>query len=335
VSLELDRIGSIDEARAEWERLALSSGCPFATLEWTEAWLEHAAGPYRPHLFLARHPDGRAVAIVALVVARGRYVRKARFLGFRAANEVGPICAPDDAELGAEALRLALAATRGDWDLFLGEHLPGTGWDGRIGATVLATKGAPLVRGPWPSWDDYLATRTHNLRSELRRKERRLLEQGMTRSTARTPDELEHALDGLFELHRGRWGSEASPFFSGLEPFHRAFARAAFARGWVRLHVLEIEGRPIAANYSLRFGDAEWSYQLGRDLRFEHASVGLIGSAIAVREAFAEGAALFRLGPGEQPYKLRLANDDTTLETVGIARGLRGRASLIAARRRE
>ena len=335
MSVELERLESPEEARADWERLALASDSPFATLEWTEAWLEHAAGPYVPHLFLARDPEGRAVAIVPLVIAQGRYVRKARFLGFRAANQVGPICAPEDAALGVEALRRALAETRRNWDVFLGEHLPGTGWDDRIGGGVLGRKGAPLVRGPWPSWDDYLATRTHNLRSELRRKERRLQEQGMTHSTARTPGELEVALDALFELHRGRWGSEASPFFSGLEPFHRAFATAASARGWVRLHVLDIEGRAVAANYSLRHGGTEWLYQLGRDLRFEHSSVGLIACAITVREAFAEGAALFQLGPGEQPYKLRLANDNMTLETVGIARGLRGRVALIAARRRK
>jgi CelD/BcsL family acetyltransferase involved in cellulose biosynthesis len=332
VKLELDRIDGIVP---EWEGLAAASGRPFATVEWTEAWLEHAAGAYAPRLFLAHDPGGRAVAIVPLVVARGRYVRKARFLGFRAANEVGPICAPEDLELGVDALRQALAATRKDWDVFLGENLPGTGWDTRLGAKAIGAKGAPLVRGPWRSWDDYLATRSHNLRNELRRKERRLREQGMEHRLVRAGDELESGLDALFELHRGRWGSQASPFFSELEEFHRAFARRAFDRGWVRLHLFEIDRRPVAANYILRFGDAEWSYQLGRDLRLEHASIGLIGSAIAVREAFAEGAALFRLGPGEQPYKLRLANGDSRLETVGIAHGLRGRASLLAARRRE
>jgi CelD/BcsL family acetyltransferase involved in cellulose biosynthesis len=335
VSVELDRLGAVDDARADWERLALASGSPFATLEWTDAWLEHAAGPYAPRLFVARDAEGRVVAIVPLAIGRGRYVRKARFLGFRAANQAGPICAPEDAELGVEALRRALAATRREWDVFVGENLPGTGWDVRLGATAIGSKGSPIVRGPWRSWDDYLASRSHNLRNELRRKERRLREQGLADSTARAPGELEPALDALFELHRGRWGSEASPFFSGLEEFHRAFARAAFARDWVRLRILELDGRPVAANYSLRFGDAEWSYQLGRDPTLEHASIGLIGVGIAVREAFAEGAAEFRLGPGEQAYKLRLANDNSTLETVGIAQGLRGRASLLAARRRE
>ena len=125
MTVELERLGSVDEARADWERLATASGCPFATVEWTETWLEHAAGPYVPHLFLARDPDGRAVAIVPLVIARGRYVRKARFLGFRAANQVGAICARDDSELGVQALRQVLAATRRDWDIFVAENLPG------------------------------------------------------------------------------------------------------------------------------------------------------------------------------------------------------------------
>lgn len=332
MKFELERI---DGVVPEWEQLAAASGRPFATVEWTQAWLEYAAGPYVPDLFLARDPGGTARAIVPLVSAQGRYVRKARFLGFRAGNEVGPICAPDDAELGVEALRRALAATRRNWDVFVGENLPGTGWGKRLGAQVIAGKGAPLVRGPWATWDEYLASRSHNLRGELRRKERRLTEQGMRHTTPASLDELEPALDALFELHRGRWGSEASPFFSELETFHRAFARAAFERGWVRLHILDIEGRPVAANYDLRIGDEEWSYQLGRDLRLEHASIGLIGTAIAVREAFAEGVKLFRLGPGDQAYKRRLANDDSRLETVGIAHGLRGRASLLAARRRE
>jgi len=333
--LELDRLGSLDEARAEWEQLAHASRIPFATVEWTETWLEHAAGPYEPRLFIAREAQGRPVVIVPIVVAHGRYVRKARFLGFRAANQVGPICAPEDAGAGVETLRRVLAVTRDEWDVFLAENLPERGWDRMIGGSVLSLNSVPVVRGPWASWDDYLATRSHNLRNELRRKERRLQEQGLRHTRVGSREELEPALDALFALHRGRWGTEASPFFSELEPFHRAFARAAFDRGWVRLHVLSLEDRPVAANYSLRFRDDEWSYQLGRDLELEHASVGLISTVITVREAFAEGVSAYRLGPGRQPYKLRLANDDVSLETVGIGRGLRGRAAVIAARRRE
>ncbi|HJQ74076.1 MAG TPA: hypothetical protein VJ814_04280, partial [Gaiellaceae bacterium] len=167
--LTLEPLGSIGEARAEWTTLAAASGNPFATVEWCEAWLEHAAAGARPRLFAALR-DGKPVAIVPLVIIHGRYVRKARFLGYGAANELGPV----GLERGADALRLALDATRGEWDVFHGETLPGGGWPERLGATLVGREGSPVVSGPWPSWDDYLATRSHNFRGELRRKERRL-----------------------------------------------------------------------------------------------------------------------------------------------------------------
>jgi CelD/BcsL family acetyltransferase involved in cellulose biosynthesis len=328
--LTLEPLGSIGEARAEWTSLAAASGNPFATVEWCEAWLEHAAARARPRLFAALR-DGEPVAIVPLVIVRGRYVRKARFLGYGAANELGPV---GSLERGAEALRLALAATRREWDVFHGETMPGVGWPERLGATLVAREGSPVVTGPWSSWDDYLATRSHNFRGELRRKERRLVERGLVARTISGEDDLGPALDALFDLHRERWGGGASPFFAGLETFHRAFAKVALERGWLRLRLFELDGRIVAVTHGFRFGESEWSYQFGRDPGLDHSSLGLIASAQAIREAFAEGARDFKLGPGRQDYKLRFATDDSGLETVGIARGLRGWASLISAKRR-
>jgi len=331
--LTLEPLGAIDEARAEWTALAEASGNPFATVEWCEAWLEHAAQGARPRLFAAVRA-GETVAIVALVILHGRYVRKARFLGYGAANELGPVCAPADRELGIEALRQALRATRREWDTFVAETLSGEGWPERLDAKLVSAVGSPVVQGPWPSWDEYLATRSHNFRSELRRKERRLMERGLQARTVTEPDDLDAALDALFELHRERWAGEASPYFAGLEAFHRAFSAVAFERGWLRVRVHELDGRVVAITHGFRFGGAEWSYQFGRDAELERGSLGLVASAHAIREAFAEGAEEFRLGPGRQSYKLRFATDDPGLQTVGIARGLRGRASLAAAIRR-
>jgi len=320
------------EPCAEWSRLAEASGNPFGTVEWTQAWLEHAAAGCTTRLLAARAPDGGLAAILPLVVVRGRYVRKCRFLGYGAANELGPICAHGDRRAAIEALRLALVETRSEWDVFLGESLPGSGWDARLGATEVKRESSPVARGPWKRWDDYLAARSRSLRKELRQKEARL--EGLAYRTVTNAEELEPGLDALFALHRARWGDDASPFFSGLERFHRAFAAVAFARGWVRLRFLELGGRPVAVNYSLRFGDGEWSYQHGRDPALDDASVGLLVFAHAIREAFAEGAHVFRLGPGPQAYKRRFSTDDPRVETVAVARGLRGRASLLAVRRR-
>jgi CelD/BcsL family acetyltransferase involved in cellulose biosynthesis len=328
--LTLEPLGTIGEARTEWTSLAAASGNPFNTFEWCEAWLEHAAAGARSRLFAAVEAS-ETVAIVPLVIVRGRYVRKARLLGYGAANELGPV---GPLERGAEALRLSLEATRREWDVFHGESLPGSGWPKRLGATLLWREGSPVVTGPWSSWDDYLATRSHNFRGELRRKERRLVERGLVARTISSQEDLAPALDALFDLHLRRWGGEASPFFAGLETFHRAFAKVALERGWLRLRVFELEGRIVGVTHGFRFGESEWSYQFGRDPGLDHSSLGLIASGQAIRESFSEGAREFKLGPGRQDYKLRFATGDPGLETVGIARGLRGRASLIAATRR-
>jgi CelD/BcsL family acetyltransferase involved in cellulose biosynthesis len=332
--LVLERLGSIGEARAEWAALAESAQNPFATPEWCEAWLKHIGGDCEPHLFAARQQDGTLVAIVPLVVARGRYVRKARFLGFGPSNELGPIASADDREAAASALTEALAATRRNWDVFIGEQLPGNGWADRLGATLVGRKADPVVRGAWGSWDDYLASRSSNFRQELRRKQRRLGERGLAFREVEDASQLDGALDVLFELHRERWGEQASRWFAGREQFQRDFSRVAFERGWLRVSVLELEGRPVAAYHGLRFGDSGWSYQFGRDPAEDSSSVGLIMTAHAVRGSIEEGATAFRLGPGNQPYKLRFATGDDGLETVGRARGMRGRAALAAANRR-
>jgi CelD/BcsL family acetyltransferase involved in cellulose biosynthesis len=333
-ALDLQRLNGVGELRADWSRLAEAAGNPFVTPEWAETWLRHAPEVISTSFWACRRPDGSAAAVLPLVVVGGRYVRKLRFLGYGAANQLGPVCAPADLEDAAAALQRVLAETKSGWDLFVGESLPGDGWASRLGAQPVSSEPSPVVQLPPGGWEEYLASRSANFRQELRRKERRLAEQGIRFRTVRREAELEPALDTLFRLHRLRWGSEASPFFAGLEVFHREFAAVALERGWLRLRLAEGDDGAVAVNHCFRFGDAEWGYQIGRDPSDRTSSVGLILFAHSVREAIAEGAVAFELGPGRQPYKLRLATEDPGLETVAVVRSLRGRAALLALRRR-
>lgn len=325
---------TIGDVRPAWDALALSTSNPFLSAEWCEAWLEYAGVPCTPRIFAAHRSDGSIAAILPLVVVRGRYVRKLRFLGFGAANELGPICHPNDRAAAVAALRRVLESTRGERDVFLGENLAGVGWAEALGTTLVSRSGNPVIRGHWETWDAYLASRTQRFRGELRSKERKLAKLGLAYRIVERGQELDPALDLLFGLHRARWNDQASPWFAGQEAFHRAFAAAALERGWLRLHLLELEGRIVAVFQGFRFGGTAWSYQLGRETEARAASLGVVIFAHAIREALAEGVAEFNLGPGTQPFKLRFATEDTGLETVGSGRGLRGRAAIVAARRR-
>jgi CelD/BcsL family acetyltransferase involved in cellulose biosynthesis len=331
--LQLEAV-TIADARPEWDALAPATSNPFLSVEWCEAWLEHGGVACTPRVFAARRADGSVAAVLPLAVVPGRYVRKLRFLGFGAANELGPVCAATDRVQAVAALRRALEATRRQWDVFLGESLAGPGWADALGATLVSREGNPVIRGTWQDWDEYLASRSKSFRVELRRQERKLAKRGLEFRTVASRDELDPALDRLFELHRARWSEQASPWFAGREALHRAFAAAAFDRGWLRLHLLELEGRVAAVYLGLRFGRTAWYYQLGRETEDRAASLGVVLVAHAVREAQAEGIEEFNLGPGTQRYKERLATEDPGVETVGIGRRLRGRAAILAARRR-
>jgi CelD/BcsL family acetyltransferase involved in cellulose biosynthesis len=330
----LHPVATFGEIADEWRALAEAAGNPFMTPEWCETWLSRGLVAAEPRLFAARRGDGSLAALVPLVLTRGRYVRKARLLGYGASNELGPVSAPQDAELAARALRESLDSIRREWDVFLGEDLPGSGWAARLGGVAVSSRGGPVVRGPWESWDAYLASRSRDFRQEWRRKERRLQERGLRYTTVTEPSELPAAMDVLFRLHRALWGERADPWFAGAEELHRSFAETALAKGWLRLRLLELEGRPAAVYLGYRFGATEWAYQFGRDPSEERGSIGAVIAGHAVRASIEEGASLFHLGPGAQEYKRRLATDDPGLQTVGRAGGLRGRAALLAAKRR-
>ena len=85
---------------------------------------------------------------------------------------------------------------------------------------------------------------------------------------------LDRDLDALFALHRARWGSTPTDF--GDTPFHRELAREALGRGWLRLWLLELDGRPIAAWHGFQVGAVASYYQAGRDPAFERHSVGFV-----------------------------------------------------------
>jgi CelD/BcsL family acetyltransferase involved in cellulose biosynthesis len=136
-------------------------------------------------------------------------------------------------------------------------------------------------------------------------------------------------MDTLFALHRLRWGDDSG--FLPRAAFHREFAAVALERGWLRLWLLELDGRPAAAWYGLRFGGVEHYYQSGRDPAFDSLSAAFVLLAHTIRAAFDDGAREYRFGRGQDPYKYRFTGQDPGLETIAATRGPAAGAALGAA----
>ena len=95
--------------------------------------------------------------------------------------------------------------------------------------------------------------------------------------------------------------------------------------------MLELDGRPAAALYNLRFAGSESYYQAGRDPRYARWSVGFLLQCRAIADAIEDGVSEYRFLRGAEPYKYRLADGDSGVVTAGVAASAAGRAALAAA----
>ena len=236
----------------------------FGTPEFLACWWR-SFGDGRPlRTYAAHDSDGRLVGLLPLYEWRRRPLRVLRFLGHGAGDQLGPLVEPAFRPAVGEAF-LRLLKQSGV-SMLVGEQLPANeGWSALLGGRRIANEGNPVLRFGQDTWEDYVAARTANLRQQIRRLERRLAQTHDLRYTSpKTQAELDAGLDALFALHRARW-SDTATNFGRRESFHRRFAAIAHERGWARLWLLELDGRPAAAWYGFRFAGSECYYQMGRD----------------------------------------------------------------------
>ncbi len=329
--LELDPIEHLDDLRAEWTALALATGHPFATWEWNACWWRWFGSGRALYCFSCRDQTGALVAILPLYVARTRPLRVARFLGY--ADLHSPVCAPADRVLAAHAVRQAMRRP-GGCSLILAERLPcEQGWGELSGGTLLTRHENPVLSLAGISWEEYLASKSRNFREQVRRKERRLVEERGLTFRLTDPSHLDDDLDALFRLHAARWGDQSTGCFAGDRGrFHRDFAGLALRRGWLRLWLAEINAEPVAAWYGWRFAGVEWYFQAGRDPRLDSYSLGFVTLAHTVREACRDGVSAYNFLAGGDVYKWRFTAEDPGSETRLLSAGLSATAASVGVR---
>ena len=309
----------------EWRRLAELRGNPFVTPEWFLATVTGEA-----KVVCARRPDGTLLGLLPLVEDSWRGVRALRFGGRRLGDRLHPVAAAEDEPVAA-AKCLAALAERGETRIVLDKCADESGWLDRArgrGRSAwayrrISTADLPRIGLAGRDWDAYLGGLSKNLRSRVGRMERKLIrEHGMTIRDTREGGELEADFETLFELHDARRDELDGTSLGSRR--HRMqlldFCRSALANGWLRLRIMECDERAVAAFLGWRVGDTYCFYQSGFDPDWGRLSVGLVNLALAVRDAFEEGAAEFDLLLGDEEYKLRLADGKRTVATGVLAK---------------
>jgi len=323
-----DRLGEIE---ADWRSLAERRGNAFLTPEWYFAWLRSYGADADPAVIAVRAPAGDLRGIMPLARDRAARPRSLRFGGANLADHLHPVAAGLEEEAVAAAAGAMLGAEIPGWSAIVLDNVDADArwWRAMMSAAPLSLAAVsyrqttlPCIQLP-TSWEDYLASRSRNFRSQLGRK-LRALERNHEIRFRRTQDapELARDLETFFRLHDARWDTRggSSSASERTRRFHADFTAAALERGWLRLWVMEVDGAPAAAWYGWRLGERYSYYLAGFEPRWSDASVGLLLLARTVREAIEESASEYDLLLGDEAYKERFATATRPVETVVLAR---------------
>jgi CelD/BcsL family acetyltransferase involved in cellulose biosynthesis len=83
---------------------------------------------------------------------------------------------------------------------------------------------------------------------------------------------------------------------------------------------MRVDGHPVAANFSLDYGDRIYLYNSGFDPGERELSAGLVLLGQNIEQAIQAGRASFDLLRGDEPYKYRYAARDEGIRLIRLER---------------
>ncbi len=161
------------------------------------------------------------------------------------------------------------------------------------------------------SWEEYLTLLGKKDRHELRRKMRRLSENGETRYYAlEKAEDVARGLEDFIHLHKQSRQEKARFMTEEMAHFFRQIATCVAEMGHLKLYFLEIDGVRISTALCFDYGDEFSLYNSGFDPAYSSLSVGLLLKAFCLKEAIAAGKKHFDFLRGSEPYKYDLGGQD-------------------------
>ena len=341
----IENTGEFDNLREEWDQLLADSAsdCVFLTWEWLRTWWSHLAERRQLRIAAVRS-GGKLVALAPLAVRPGsaRRMFPFRVVEFLGCGTVGSdyldVIVRKGAEaealdalsraLSSSALMLQFGQLRGSQSVAaqLGGRLGQWGWK----SGQAKVNSCPFIDLHDHTWTSYLATLGSEHRYNAQRKMKSLSKQfEVVFERVEDEDHRGPALQVLIALHNKRWiehGHSDAFHTAGHVAFHEEFTARALRRGWLRLYVLRLDGKPASALYGLRYGQTFYFYQSGFDPQYARHSVGLVTMGLAIQSALKEGVEEYDLLHGGEAYKFHWAKQSRELARLELyppgARGL-------------
>ena len=292
---------------------------PFLSHQWLRTWWECFGTGRQLHIVIVR--SGSTIVAIAPLLAEtawmyGVPIRRLRLMH----NDHTPRA--DFIVVGREreayrAIWESLLATRDEWDVLqLGQvpidspthaHLSALALEDRCTVGTWRSSESPYL-ALTGSWDEYHARLTGKFRQNLRNRIARLSRVAEPAlEVVEGGDKVAAACADAIRLEASGWKRGIGTAITSDESVHRFYrvlATRAETAGWLRLLFLTVNGRRIAASYSLAYERRLFLCKTGYDPEFDTGSPFKVLTCFAVRDAFARGAVEVDFLGETEPWKL-------------------------------
>lgn len=301
---------SFDSMRPYWREIQDDSPASsiFSSPEWSRVWWQQFGSGAKLWLGAVRY-QGRAIGIAPLLIRNN----VAFFIGSsNVCDYLDFIIEPGKEEpffrvllenlVTEKVLNLDFAPLRPDSTVItkLTNIAKEQGWH------VACTNEDVTVELDLPAtWDEYLQILTGKQRHELKRKLRRLDEEGELKYRTNT-DANRQDVDIFLNLFRNSRQDKAAFLTPEVESFFRATADTMAEQGLLRLNMLELNSSTVAATMCFDYRDKVYLYNSGYDPNYGWLSVGLISKALCIKESIERGRRRFDFLKGSEEYKYHL-----------------------------
>jgi CelD/BcsL family acetyltransferase involved in cellulose biosynthesis len=169
------------------------------------------------------------------------------------------------------------------------------------------------------TWEEYLGILNQKQRHEVRRKLRRLKETGeVSYRIIEDSEAVPAAIDLFLKFFRESRQDKEIFMTTNRESFFRSLAKAMAHAHLLRIGILELDTKPVAAVMCFDYNDTIYLYNNGYDPQYRSLSVGQISKILCIKDSIETGRGKFDFLKGAEEYKYRLGGKEVSLQGCQI-----------------
>jgi CelD/BcsL family acetyltransferase involved in cellulose biosynthesis len=281
----IDTLDELDKLRPAWEELLSNypQASIFSTWEWLAPWWRAFGEGQQLHVLAFEDASARLVALAPLSITTRKAFGmrwKVMLLMGDGSHDSDNLDIPVIPGYEDEVVRLLLSHLEAHahlWDFCEFNTLPSDSLGAKSLLSLFATSQYVWRLGQTPracimlpdNWDDYLKQLPSRIRTQYRSLARKFEGQNRLRFyRCSQQSNLDSCLETLFELHGKRWNSRGESGTFSLQArrrFYRDLSAGLLQRNWLEFWLLELDGKPIAADYGFRYRNIVYNLQAGFD----------------------------------------------------------------------